>query len=126
MVAYMTRAAIKHAEERLRDAMLRGDVEALDDLIADELVFCMPDGRVLGKEDDLEAYRSGAQTITRAEPSELHIELHEHTAVVTVRVQLEGTASGRPFGGAFRYMRTYVRAGDGWKIVAGSVTAITS
>jgi hypothetical protein len=39
--------------------MLRSDVVVLDELLAPELIFTNHLGRVLGKEDDLAAHRSG-------------------------------------------------------------------
>ncbi len=106
----MTRAAIKYAEGRLREAVLTGNVEALDVLLTDPAMFCAPDGEVLGKEDDLEAYRSGALAIARYDVSEMTIELHGTTAaVVVLRLELGGKRLGEPFAGVFRASRTWVR-----------------
>ncbi len=106
----MTRAAIKYAEGRLRGAVLAGDVNALEGLLTDAVVFCAPDGEVLGKADDLEAYRSGALVIARYDVSEMTIELHGTTAaVVALRLELGGTRNGEPFAGAFRAVRTWMR-----------------
>lgn len=48
---------IASLEEPLRMAMLRGDLTALDALVADELVFGAADGSVVGKTSDLELHR---------------------------------------------------------------------
>jgi ketosteroid isomerase-like protein len=122
----MTRAAIKHAEEALRNAMLRGDVAALDDLIDDELVFVGPSGAVASKEDDLTAYRSGDQTISSHQPRDLTITLHgDDLAVSTVVVALEGVVKDRRFAGTYRYLRTWRRNHDGaWRIISGAVVAV--
>ncbi|NOU31402.1 MAG: nuclear transport factor 2 family protein [Polyangiaceae bacterium] len=106
----MTRAAIKYAEGRLREAVLAGDVDALDVLSTDAVFFCAPDGEVLRKEDDLEAYRSGALVIARYDVSEMVIELHGTTAaVVVLRLELGGKRNGEPFAAVFRAVRTWVR-----------------
>jgi len=121
----MTRAAIKHAEEALRTAMLTADVDALDRLIDDDLLFLAPNGDLARKEEDLENYRSKAQTITRHEPRSLTIALFgEDIGVATVVVDLEGTFRGNAFAGAFRYIRTWRRSEAGaWRIIAGAVSA---
>lgn len=121
----MTRAAIKHAEEALRSAMLAADVEALDRLLDDELVFIGPTGRVATKREDLDNYRSGAQRITSHEPRELAITLFgDELAVVTVVVALSGEVRDRRFAGRYRYLRTWRRSHDGhWKIISGAVVA---
>ena len=124
----MTRAAIKHAEARLRDAMLASDVEVLDDLLDEALLFCGPDGSLVHKEDDLAAHSSGMQRLTKLEPRELVVELHDDDlGVVSALVELAGTMGEQPFGGTFRYVRTWRRGHDGaWRILAGSVVAATA
>lgn len=120
----MTRAAIKHAEERLRRAMLDADVDALDDLIHDGLLFLGPTGALARKDEDLENYRSGRQRMTAIEPRDLVIELHgDDVGVVTVTTALAGTFDGGAFRGTCRYLRTWRREHESWRIVAGAVVA---
>jgi Domain of unknown function (DUF4440) len=52
-------AQIVDAEDQLRIAMLSSDVAALDELLAPELIYTNHLGQLLGKDDDLAAYRSG-------------------------------------------------------------------
>jgi hypothetical protein len=47
-------------ESDLRQAQLTGDVQALDRLLDDQLVFTAIDGTLAGKADDLTLHRSGA------------------------------------------------------------------
>ena len=71
-------AAIQQCEERLRSAMLRSDVEALDVLLANDLIFIDHQGRRIEKAQDLEAHR--IELSTRFIIIALHQLLH-----VTVR-----------------------------------------
>jgi ketosteroid isomerase-like protein len=120
----MTRAAIKHSEEQLRRAMLASDVDALDGLIHDDLLFLGPTGALARKDEDLENHRSGRQRMTRLDPRDLVIELFsDDVGVVTVLVELEGTFGGVPFAGTFRYLRTWRREAGRWQIIAGAVVA---
>ena len=43
----MAEMAIETLEEKLRQAMLNGDVQVLDELIADDLIFTMHTGLVI-------------------------------------------------------------------------------
>jgi ketosteroid isomerase-like protein len=120
----MTRAAIKHAEEQLRTAMLTADVDALDQLIHDDLLFLAPTGAVARKAEDLENYREARQRMTRIEPRDLSIQLFgDDTAVVSVLTELEGVFEGAPFAGTFRYLRTWRRDAGRWQIIGGAVMA---
>jgi ketosteroid isomerase-like protein len=111
-------------ESALRQAQLKSDVREFDRLIDDELVFTGPNGLVYGKQDDLDAHRSGAIRITRLEPSEERIQNFGDIAVVSVRMEMSGTFEGAAFSGPSRYTRVWRRHGDSWRIVAGHVSAI--
>ncbi|HKG91502.1 MAG TPA: nuclear transport factor 2 family protein [Gemmatimonadaceae bacterium] len=122
----MSDDTIPQREAELRRAQLAGDVAALERLIDDELVFTGPNGALFTKQDDLDAHRSGSIRITRLEPSEERIQLHGDVAVVIVRMEMAGTFFGDPFGGSFRYTRVWRRRPDGWRVVAGHVSAVAA
>ena len=60
-------------EEEIRAAQLNADVDALDRLISENLLFTGPTGEIGTKADDLAAYRSGAVRFIAHEPQELRI-----------------------------------------------------
>jgi len=112
-------------EAALRQAQLAGDVAELERLLDDELLFTGPDGGLYSKADDLDAHRTGMVRITRLEASEERIQRFGEIAVVSVRMDMSGTFRGQAFGGPFRYTRIWCARPDGWRIVAGHVSAIT-
>ncbi|MGD0442962.1 MAG: nuclear transport factor 2 family protein [Edaphobacter sp.] len=110
---------IVDAEERLRTAMLSSDVSALDELLASELIFTNHLGQLLGKENDLAAYRSGMLKVKELKPSEQHIRLTGDVAIVSVRMQLSGTYDDNPANGDFRFTRVWALSPDkAWHVVA--------
>ncbi|MGD0628502.1 MAG: nuclear transport factor 2 family protein [Terracidiphilus sp.] len=112
-------AQIKDAEDRLRTAMLRSDASALDELLAPELIFTNHLGQLLGKEDDLAAYRSGVLKVNDLKSSEQHVRLSGDVAIVSVRVQLSGTYDGNPANGDFRFTRVWALSPHKtWHVVA--------
>ncbi len=115
---------IRSMEQHLRAAMLASNVAELDALIDDRLVFVGPDSKVYRKEDDLALHRSGQQTLSRLDLKEVQIEMHGATAVTVVLADLAGVFKGQAFEGSFRYLRTWQRFGEAWRIVAGSVCAV--
>ena len=113
------------AEERLRRAMLRSDVQALDELLAEDLVFTNHLGQVLGKRDDLDAHRSGIVTIRELIPSERVLRVHGPVAVVSVRVRLVGSYAGQPSEADFRFTRVWAESPQGtWRVLAGHSTIV--
>jgi hypothetical protein len=115
---------IRQMEERLRGAMLSSNVAELDALIHDRLLFIGPDSGVYRKDDDLELHRSGQEKLTRVDLKDVQIESHGSTAVAVVVAELAGIFKGQEFEGRYRYIRTWVRSGEGWQVIAGSVCAV--
>lgn len=117
---------IVEAEERLRQAMLASDVNALDELLASELMFTNHLGQVLGKQDDLGAHRSGLVEISELTPSEQTVQLRGDVAIVSVRVHLAGSYAGTPSEADFRFTRVWARPSGGtWQVVAGHATVLS-
>ena len=104
--------------------MLTNDVAALDRLIDDALVFTALDGTVVGKQDDLDAHRAKKLRLTKLEPSERRVVRCGDTVVVSVRMDVLGTYDGAVADGALRYTRIWCERPDGWRIIAGHMSAI--
>jgi ketosteroid isomerase-like protein len=119
-------AQIVDAEDQLRIAMLSSDVAALNELLAPELIYTNHLGQLLGKDDDLAAYRSGVLKVVSLEPSEQHVRALGDVAVVSVRMQLYGTYKGAPANGDFRFTRVWAHSQqDRWQIVAAHASLIS-
>ncbi|MET0856988.1 MAG: nuclear transport factor 2 family protein [Telluria sp.] len=107
-------------EDRLRIAMLAADCDALDQLIAADLIFTDHMGRVLSKADDLEAHRSGLLKLDHLQPSEMKISATLQLAVVSVRMKMTGTYDEGPFAADLRYTRIWrLSPSAGWEVLAG-------
>lgn len=117
-------ATLRACETTLRSAQLASDVAALERLLDDALMFTGPDGAVYGKADDLQAHREGWVRITRLEAGEERVQHFGSLAVVSVRMEMAGSWKGQPFEGPSRYTRVWRRTEDGWRIVAGHVSAV--
>jgi hypothetical protein len=115
---------ILECESQLRDAQFSNDVAMLDRLLDDELVFVALDGSIASKQDDLDAHRAKRLRLTRSEPGERHVQRLGDAAVVSVRMEMEGSWDGSHFAGAFWYTRVWCRRADGWRIVAGHMSAV--
>jgi len=108
-------------EARIRAAQMSGDVDTLDALIGDELLFTGPDGQLATKAQDLEAHRSGAVRFRGHEPEELRVRrVGANVIVSALRAVLSVEVGGSLVRGTYRYTRVWAREGDGsWRVVAG-------
>jgi ketosteroid isomerase-like protein len=110
------------AERRLQAAQRTGDVEVLDQLLDDRLIAIGPDGHRYTKQDDLQAYQSGASVIEGLVEEDLDLLVDGRTGVTFFLGTVEGTFGGSPFAARLRYTRTWVRHDAlGWRVLAAHI-----
>lgn len=115
---------LRDAERRLQSAVRAGDVDALDRLLDDRVVYTGPDGVVLTKEDDLAAHRARSVVVDVFGQEDLRVTVAGTTGVTHVLAELRGTAGGQPFAARLRYTRTWVRAEGAWRVLAAHAGAV--
>ncbi len=105
--------------------MLASDVEELDALIADDLLFVGPTGELATKAMDVELHRSGDTQFRELAPRELDVRVwSDDFALASAKIFLSGTFSGHDFAGDCRYTRVWRKKDNRWQIVGGSVNII--
>ena len=112
-------------EEKLRLAMIKNDVETLNELIANDLIFISPTGDVVTKNMDLEAHRLKLQKISSMTLSEQNVKIKDGIAIVTVKMQISGFFNNIDMSGNYRYLRIWKNTDGIWQIISGSVTKIS-
>ena len=85
----------------------------------------LSDGAIYGKADDLHAHEQRWLRLTRLEPSEERVLRLGDIAVVSVRMEMEESFRDTPIAGPYRYTRVWCRRANGWRIVAGHVSAVS-
>ncbi len=115
---------ITAAESRLLHAMKSSDVNTLDELLHDDLLFITPGGQTITKAIDLDAHRSGNMVVDEISATTEHINMIGDTAVVTIVIDTKGKMFQQPIAGKFRYIRVWKRFGDQWKVIGGSCTQV--
>ncbi len=113
---------IKELEEKLRLAMLNSNIQELDKLIADTLIFTAPTGDVINKQFDLDTHHSGVLKLTKLEQAEQNIKEYENFAVVTVKAELEGILNNKHIREKCAYTRVWAILEGKWQVVAGHVS----
>jgi hypothetical protein len=122
----MSKQDIEKLEAQLAQAMLHNDIDMLDRLLSDDLVFSGPDGVIVSKAQDLALHEAGDIIFATYEIKELLIQSYDPIEIAHVKVKLAGNFRGEDFGGDFRYLRIYLKKDEQWQIIGGQVTAITN
>lgn len=106
-------------------AQLTQDAVALNEMVADELVFIDGSGKRLGKKDFIAGWTAPGD---RFDPVVLTdrkvIALGDDAAIVNAETILSGTSSGQRFATRIRFADTFRRVGGKWRAVHIQVTPI--
>lgn len=115
---------IRDCENQLQEAMLNSDIQILDRLLQDDLLFILPTGDVITKKMDLKTHQSGNLKLDEINSTLDSIQCIDDNAVVTLTLELKGKSFNQSFEGKFRYLRVWKKIGDQFKVIAGSGVAI--
>lgn len=106
------------------DTMVRGDLAALSDCLADDLTYTHTTGQSETKAQFLETLRTGRLKYEQIEPVDLHIRFYGETAVVTGRSTMHIQSQGRPQVFQIRFVEVDVRQSGRWQVVAWQATRL--
>ena len=110
---------IVDAEKQLQQAMVNNDVQALERLIHDDLVFIDAEGNVQGKRDDIESHASGAVVQTAVEfVEEPVMQFYGESAIVAVKAHVKVRVQGKPLEAFCRYLRVWLFQDERWQIIS--------
>jgi ketosteroid isomerase-like protein len=119
------RQRIERLEDAWRNAIVHGNIAAMDGLLADDYMAITPTGILQSKDQALAALRSGTTKFASLEISDRKIRLYGTTALVTSRAEVKGSGPEGDMSGSYRYTRVYVRDPHGvWKIVSFEASRI--
>ena len=120
------KAQVTASESDLVEAMKTSNVELLDTLLHDDLLFNGPNGETATKAMDLKNYRSGNINLHTVESSDLMLSSIGDVVVIAVTVEIKGNYLGQDVDGRFRYLRVWKLFESHWKVIAGSVVALST
>jgi ketosteroid isomerase-like protein len=110
---------ILELEEQLRLAMCHSDLNALDRLLAENLIFTNHLGQVVSKSEDIDSHRKRIFIINSVSLSNQEIIELGNSAVITMQANISGSYNGQPSEGRFRFTRVWSNNKNGWQVVAG-------
>ncbi|MES2689715.1 MAG: nuclear transport factor 2 family protein [Bacteroidota bacterium] len=120
----LTRPFVLQLEEELLAAMKASDVQALDQLLHDDLLFIIPNGQTITKQMDLDSHRAKQVVVEQLTPHYEQVSLINDCAVVTLTLETKGVMLNERIEGSYRYIRVWKMSGGRCRVIAGSCTAV--
>ena len=118
-------ALVLALEERRRQALLAGDLPALQDLLADDLVYVHSTGACDGKASYLAKLSGGSLKYLELNFSELHVQPLQQVAVVNGRMAAVVSKDGQRKNVASLFMTVWACGADGtWHLRAHQGTPL--
>jgi hypothetical protein len=100
--------------------MREADIDTLNELLHDNLIFNIPTGQTITKLMDIENYRSGLMRVYDVETSDCMISTIEDVCNVAVTIYLKAKYGNQVIDGRYRYLRVWKLTNNAWKVIAGS------
>jgi len=111
-------------ENHWAEATVKGDVQALERLYADEYLAIDPAGATFTKAQDIANVKSGNFKLATFKLDELKVRLHGEVAVVTGRNTIKATYMGKDISGAYRFTDVFVKRGGRWQVLTTQGTLV--
>ncbi len=118
------RKAVAALDTAFQAAVKHHDVATIDRTLHDDMILILGDGRVVTREDHLEAARQKSirYEVQDEDPGTQVVRVTGDTAVVTARLWIKGTKDGAAFDRRLWFSDTYVRTPAGWKYFFGQAS----
>lgn len=124
MEATITRSKVIEQENRLYEAIIEGNINILEKLLHNDLLFIIPSGEAITKEIDLKTYREGGLKVDSIIPKIEMLNIIDDIAVIVLLMELKGSYNTEPFEAKYRYIRFWKQFKDGIKVIGGSGIAV--
>jgi len=118
-------STIETLEERLKAAMLAGDVQALHALLADDITSIDHLGRRVDKLQELGAHRTGILKLDQLDVYDRVIKPLDNAASVSLRARVSGTYYGETFSAKIAYTRVWVCRHGVWTVTSLHYSMVT-
>jgi ketosteroid isomerase-like protein len=119
-------SAAEHAEDEYFEALLAGDVDRVDNLLADDFVIVdIISGAVADRAAFIGAIRDRLLRFERVNLVERLTRRHDDTAIIVGRTEMSGSFGEEPFAAASRYTHVLLRHADRrWRLATAQGTRI--
>ena len=123
-----TERDIFRLEEELTQTEMRVDVQALDQIYADDIMVTAPIGICVGKDAVTTEIRAAAEkaVVGKYDKSDLKVRVYGDTAVSSYRMSAEATFEGMEIKRQLCITNVWMKRNDSWQIVARHTASLPS
>jgi len=115
------------ADKRFFNALIAGDVQALDHILTDDFILIdVMSGSEITKPAFLTAIGSKQVKFEAIEPADNRVRLYQTTAIITGRTQMKGQLGDAPFHASSRYTHVFVSQQNEWRLATAQGTQIAA
>src|SRR5277367_5300642 len=109
---------VRKLEEKWTEAYKQRDIDLLSSLLTEEFVITVEDGNTYSKAGYITHSADPTVQVEVAELSDLRVRVHGGIAVVTGAYHEKGLSKGKPYEYHDRLTDVWVKAGNGWRVLA--------
>src|SRR5437763_810846 len=109
--------AMKQVAQDMRDAMVAGDIDKLNQIFADDWATVDSSGKIFTKESLLSDFKSGGHKLEWFENGPVDVQVFGDVAVVQGSVTEKRTDDGKDISGQFVFMDLLKKRDGKWVIV---------
>jgi ketosteroid isomerase-like protein len=117
-------AAVLKFEQDWADTWLKGDLAAMERMLADDFVEIDPAGKVNKKAEHIEQFKSGKLKFQSLVLSNMRVRFYGDVAVVNGNAEDKATLDGKDISGKYSFTDVLVRHRGEWKAVSTQATQI--
>jgi ketosteroid isomerase-like protein len=108
---------LKQLERRRYDLMIKKDLKALGEMLADDMVYTHSNGNTENKEEYLAGLASGKSVYYAVEPEETRVRFFGNTAILNGIAKVDTEVNGQKATLRLRYTDAYVKRNGKWQFV---------
>jgi uncharacterized protein (TIGR02246 family) len=116
--------AVRAVDAARIQATVSNDMQALDNLLGDDLTYTHSSGVMESKAQVLDKLRSGVTRYHTITPSDVQVRVYGDTAVMTGRAAINVTVDGKTSDLLLRFTSVYAHRDGKWQFVAWQSTRI--
>jgi hypothetical protein len=115
---------LAESHQRVLDALVDGDGESLDRLLAENCQIVGPKGFLISKRDWIEAHQAEIYEQVMLDVEHTELSVHDDVAVRCDLQRSECLFRGETITALFRVLNVWARADEAWQLVGIQYTAV--